>query len=368
MKIQASLLNRITLSVVPLKSAIKALFIYRVRYTPRRLWNLVKIISSMYASKILHKPIVWGYPPTLMVEPTNICNLKCPMCPSGNGDMKRPRGKLDLAHLKKLLDEVGPQILQIQFWNQGEPFINSAFLDCVRYAKQMGLMTMTSTNGHFIRSDEMAGEVVASGLDQIIFSMDGTNQQTYEKYRVGGNYQLVMETLERLSRAKDRLASKTPLIELQFLVFKHNQDEMEAIIKIAKKNKVNRLAFKTAQVYSADQARVFLPEDDRYKRYNVAEQSFVLKSKIPNWCKRLWLNPAINWDGTVSPCCFDKDAEFAFANLFENDNSFKMIWKNEKFMDFRRSVLRHRRDIEMCCNCTEGINQSYAQIIEITDR
>jgi len=209
----------ITMSVVPVRSAFQTFFIFRVRYTPRRIMNFILATVSMHLSRILRKPIVWGYPPILMVEPTNICNLKCPMCPSGNGDMKRAQGKMDLENFRKLMEDIGDYIYQVQFWNQGEPFINRVFLDFVKTAKEKGVMAMTSTNGHYIRTDETAEAIVRSGLDQIIFSMDGTNQETYEKYRVGGNYNLVLETLERLSRARHNLKSRTPLIELQFIVF-----------------------------------------------------------------------------------------------------------------------------------------------------
>lgn len=321
----------------------------------------------MNLSRLLKRPIVWGYPPILMVEPTNICNLKCPMCPSGNGEMRRPRGKLDLDNFKRLMDEIGHYIYQVQFWNQGEPFINQSLLEFIHYAKQKGLMTQTSTNGHFIRTDQMAELVVASGLDQIIFSMDGTNQETYEKYRVGGDFHLVLETLGRFSRAKKKMASKTPLIELQFLVFKHNQDELETIIKIAQKHEVNRLSFKTAQVYSADQGREFLPSDERFQRYQFDGDTFSLKSDLPNWCKRLWLNSTVNWDGSVSPCCFDKDAEYAFANIFENESTFKETWKNKKYLQFRKNVIKNRKGIEICSNCTEGLKEPYTRIIEVSD-
>jgi radical SAM protein with 4Fe4S-binding SPASM domain len=361
------LLNKVTMSVVPFKSAIRSLFILKVDYTPRRVWNYIKVFVSMHLSKLLRKQIVWGFPPLLMVEPTNICNLQCPMCPSGNGEMARARGKLDPQNFKKVMDDVGNYIYQVQFWNQGEPFINKSFLDMVRYAKTKGVMTQTSTNGHFIRTDAIAEEVVAAGLDQIIFSMDGTNQETYEKYRVGGNYNLVIETLGRLSKAKDKLKSRTPLIELQFLVFKHNQDEIDQLIQIAKKHKVNRIAFKSVQVYSAEQAQEFLPDDEHLTRYSYDGESYEMKSEMENWCRRLWMNSTINWDGSVSPCCFDKDADYAFGNIFDNGAAFNDIWRNQNYMNFRKKVMKNRKNIDMCSNCTEGMKQPYVRIVELDD-
>jgi MoaA/NifB/PqqE/SkfB family radical SAM enzyme len=289
------------------------------------------------------------------------------MCPSGNGEMKRDMGKLDLANFKTLLDEIGDYILQIQLWNQGEPFINKNFLEFVRYAKSKGVMTQTSTNGHFIRSDAEAEDVIQSGLDILIFSMDGTNQESYEKYRVGGNYRLVMDTLERLAAAKKKLNSKTPLIELQFLIFKHNQSEIDNIISISKKLALNRLSFKTAQVYSNEQAVAFLPENDRYNRYQKMDDDFVLKGDIKNWCKRLWLNPAINWDGSFSPCCFDKDADHAYGNVFNKKDSFQMLWRGNNARTFRKQILKDRKAIGMCTNCSEGLPQPYTNIVEISN-
>ncbi len=362
-----SFLDRLTLSFLPFKSAIRLLRASKVSYTPRRLLNFFKIWLSMNISKLSRKPVVWGYAPVLMVEPTNICNLKCPMCPSGNGDMARPKGKLDLDNFRRLMDDVGDYIFLVQFWNQGEPFINKSFIDFVKYAKSKGVMTQTSTNGHFVRDDEAADEVILSGLDQIIFSMDGTNQQTYEQYRVGGNYNLVLETLGRLSEAKKRHNSKTPFIELQFIVFKHNQNEIDEIIRLAKRFKVDHLSFKTAQVYSADQAEEFLPDDTDMRRYSFDGDHLQLKDDVPNWCKRLWMNSTVNWDGSVSPCCFDKDADHAFANIFTDGVSFRETWTNNKYMNFRRSVLKNRKAIDMCRNCTEGLKEPYARVVNLDE-
>ena len=360
--------DRLILSVVPLKSMVRSLFIFKVAHTPRRIFNVLKILFSMKLSRWLKKPVVWGIPPIVMVEPTNICNLKCPMCPSGNGDMARPRGRLDLQNFKKLMDDIGPYVYQIQFWNQGEPFLNKQFLDMVRYAKKYGVMTQTSTNGHFIRTLDEAKAVVQSGLDQIIFSLDGTNPETYAKYRVGGDFNVVMKGLENLARAKRELKSKRPLIELQFLVFKHNRDELAEIVNIARKNQVERVAFKTAQIYSAEQGFEYLPQDTDFTRYEFDGKEFKLKSELPNFCKRLWLNATVNWDGSVSPCCFDKDADYAMEFLFDKKAPFKKVFKNEKYMAFRRQILTDRKSIEMCRNCTEGLKEPYARIVEIQDK
>ena len=353
--------------VVPFKSLIRSLRIINVDITFKRILNLIIIYSSMFLSRIISKPIVWGYPPLLMVEPTNICNLKCPMCPSGNGTMKRAMGKLTVDNFRKIIDDVGPYILQVQLWPPGAPFINKSFLDFVRYANKKGIMTQTSTNGHFIRSDDEAELLIQSGLDLLIFSMDGTNQETYEKYRVGGNYHLVMDTLERITRAKEKLQSFTPLIELQFLVFKHNQDEIDHLISLGKRLNINRISFKTAQIYSAEQGEVFLPDDEAFNRYDHDGENYILKGEIKNWCRRLWLNPVVNWDGSVSPCCFDKDADYAFANIFEDGTSFKKIWKSKNFNLFRKRIMTNRKSIDMCTNCSEGLPDPYTKIVEVSD-
>jgi radical SAM protein with 4Fe4S-binding SPASM domain len=353
--------------ILPLKSFLRTAGTVNVRITGRRLFNLIRIYSSMYLSRILKRQIVWGYPPVLMVEPTNICNLKCPMCPSGNGEMKRSTGQLDLPSFRKVMDDIGDYLMQVQLWNQGEPFINKNFLEFVAYAKSKGVMTQTSTNGHFIKTDAQAEALVRSGLDVLIFSLDGTNAESYAKYRVGGNFNLVLEALERIARVKRDLGSRTPMVELQFLVFKHNQDEIEKIIGISKRFDLDRLSFKTAQVYSKEQAETFLPEDSRFNRYDRKGGAYKLKGNIPNWCKRLWLNPAVNWDGRISPCCFDKDADYAFGNLFENENAFSDIWTNDLYKKFRRQIMTDRKSVEMCTNCTEGLPEPYTRIIETRD-
>ena len=118
-----SFVDKITFSVVPFKSAMKALRLFEIDYTFKRIWNLVKIFSSMYASALTRRPFVWGLPPIVMIEPTNICNLKCPMCPAISGKRILAKGKLKIENYKKLLDEIGVYIFQVQLWNQGEPFV-----------------------------------------------------------------------------------------------------------------------------------------------------------------------------------------------------------------------------------------------------
>jgi len=301
----------------------------------------------------------------LMIEPTNICNLKCPMCPSGNGSMTRPRGRLDRTAYQRLIDAVGHRLLQIQLWNQGEPFIHPRLVDFIRYAKARGIMVITSTNGHFIRTDEAARELIQSGLDQLIFSLDGTNPETYTRYRVGGNFQRVMDALTRIARIRREMRSPTPIIELQFLVFRHNQHEIDALIQFAEAIGVDRISFKSAQVYTQPQAQAYLPDDPRFNRYETGTTDVRIKGRLPNWCKRLWLNPVVNWDGTLSPCCFDKDADWAMGNVFREEQTFSEVWRGQAFQRFRWHILHRRAGIPMCRNCTEGLPQPYAYIVNL---
>ncbi len=346
---------------IPVRLIKKMLSAYQYKITLKRIANAITVLWSIFLGQKFKSSKALGSPLLLMVEPTNICNLKCPMCPSGAGEMTRPKGKMDFALFKKAVDEIGDGLILIQFWNQGEPFINPSFLDMVTYAKSKGIPAMTSTNGHFIKSKEDAEAVVLSGLDEIIISVDGLDQDTYAAYRRGGNLQTVLNGIRYLSQAKKDLKSKHPLINLQFLIMKHNESQKMDMIETAKQLGADIIALKSAQVYNEEQAQSFLPDDDTFSRYRKSDQGYQLKGTLPDWCQFLWHGAVLNWDGDLTPCCFDKDAAYAWGNLTNQNTTFMEIWKSDKAKKFRASILNNRSQYEICRNCFEGMPQDYVQ-------
>lgn len=321
--------------------------------TWRRLWNAVKILSSFILSGISRRNIVWGVPPIVNIEPTNICNLRCPLCITGSKQMKRPYGRMDFAMFKKMIDQVADRIIYVTLYHQGEPYLHPSFNEFVAYAKQKGVYVTTSTNAHYF-DEAMADEVVRSGLDSMIISLDGVTQQSYAHYRRGGDLDKVLDGVRNLVAARKRLNSRTPYLFLQFLVMKHNEHEIPAIRSLASSLGVDRLLIKTTQVMTLEEAREWLPENERYRRYSVTADEFTVKRGGKGLCPRLWLTTLIDWDGQVVPCCFDKNGEWAMGDL-RRENNFLRIWQDEKYNSFRRQMLKDRNAIDICRNCNYGI-------------
>ncbi len=319
--------------------------------TWKRLWNALKILTSFLLSAILKKNIVWGVPPIVNIEPTNICNLKCPLCVTGCGDMERPRGMMNFETFRKVVDEVADKIIYITLYSQGEPYLNKEFNRFVRYAKDRGVYVNTSTNAHYF-DKQMAVSTVMSGLDSMIISLDGATQESYAHYRRNGDLETVKQGIRNLVDAKKQLKSKTPYLFAQFLVMKHNEHEIDEMKKLAKELEVDRLLIKTTQVMTLEEAREWLPENDKYRRYDVTEEGFSVK-KGKGACPRPWLTTLVDWDGLVVPCCFDKNGDHATGTIGEQ--GLLEIWGNGKYRGFRTRLLRNRDSIEMCRNCNFGI-------------
>jgi MoaA/NifB/PqqE/SkfB family radical SAM enzyme len=334
-------------------------------FTWRRLGNFLKVLGSMGITGVLGRPVVWGRPFMLMVEPTNFCNLKCPLCPSGNGEMTRPRGNMDLAAFKSLVDQGAGHVFMMMLWNQGEPYINKRFNEMVRYAHDNRIFTFTSTNGHFVRSDEAAREIVNSGLDEIVFSVDGVDQETYAKYRVGGQLERVFDGIRRLLRARTAAGACTPLVNLQFIVMRQNEGQVEAAEALARELGVDKFLIKTAQVYTQEEAGDFLPVESEFQRYEAASNGQLrVKGQPVSGCKVLWYSAMVNWDGRVAPCCFDKNVDHQMGALDENTD-LSRIWRGEAYMDFRRRVVKNRCGVEMCTNCSEGYRGMFSLVKEL---
>ncbi len=192
------------------------------KITPARFWNAAKVFGSFYVSRILKKPVHWGYPVSISFEPTTSCNLRCPECPSGLRDFSRPTGMLQKDFFRQTIDEIHQQLLYLIFYFQGEPYLNRDFLEMVKYASDKGLYTATSTNAHYL-TDDVARKTVESGLDRLIISIDGTTQDVYQQYRIGGKLDKVIEGAKNIVKWKKELNSKTPFVFFQFLVLKPNE-------------------------------------------------------------------------------------------------------------------------------------------------
>ena len=320
--------------------------------TPRRLWNASQVLSSYYVSRVSRKPVQWGMPISISFEPTTSCNLRCPECPSGLRSFTRDTGMLDEGFFKNTIDELSKDILYLIFYFQGEPYLNPKFLDMVKYASDKGIYTATSTNAHYL-NDENARRTVESGLDRLIISIDGTTQETYQAYRIGGSLDKVLEGTKNIIKWKKELNSKTPHTIFQFLVVKPNEHQIDDLKRMAKEYGVDEIGLKTAQIYDYKHGSELMPTINKYSRYKKQnDDTFIIKNKLLNHCWKLWHSCVITWDGLVVPCCFDKDASHQMGDL--KQQSFSELWHNKNYQQFRASLMKARSEIDICTNCTEG--------------
>lgn len=316
----------------------------------RKIANFLLIYLSYFLSK---KNIMFDgkfVPAFISVEPADFCQLGCPECPVGI-NLRRKGSVVDMEMYKRTVDEIKDKLLHIIFYFQGEPLLNKKLPEMIQYAHDSGIYTSTSTNGQALTS-EKARELVKSGLDKLIISMDGVTQEVYEKYRKGGKLEKALDAARHVNHWKKELKSLTPMLEIQFIVFGTNEHQITDIKKLAKTLNADRLALKTAQIYNFENGSELIPTTEKYSRYRkLPDGTYRIKNKLRNRCLRLWSGAVVNVNGDVLPCCFDKNATYKSGNL--NNSKFSEVMKGDALRNFRKSVLAERSQHEICRNCTE---------------
>ncbi|MGE5421194.1 MAG: radical SAM/SPASM domain-containing protein, partial [Chloroflexota bacterium] len=296
---------------------------------PSKYLNSLRSGYSFIISAVTHYPFISGMPPAIGIELTNHCNLKCPECPSGAGTMSRERGFMDYRLFRKTVSELKPYLYNANLYFQGEPMMHPAFFDFLGYAA--GTPTTVSTNGHFL-SQENCRRLAESRLSRLIISLDGLDQATYSSYRKNGNIEKVLQGIKDVSEAVRKASSKMK-VEVQVLVNRNNESQI-AEIKEFIISSGGRPVLKSMQIYEGSDYYGWMPADKKFSRYYLNDGNYLVRSSLPRRCLRLWFNPVVTWDGRVIPCCFDKDADHVMGNLA--DESFREIWRGEKFKDFRK--------------------------------
>jgi len=321
------------------------------KLSPRKIWNYLNIRSSYIISILRGNSFHRGMPTSLSIEPTTSCTLSCPECPSGLKQFTRPQGMMDLKDFKNIIHQLKGSLVYLLLYFQGEPLLNPDFFRMIDHAHRQRIYTATSTNAQQL-DDEYAHRIVESGLNRLIISMDGTDQEAYEKYRRGGELEKVGRGVRNVVGWKKKLSSSKPYIIIQFLVMKHNEHQIPEMKKLSRELGADKLELKSAQVYNFAEDTSIIPENVKYARYlRGADGKWVLKKPIRNRCFRMWSGAVISWDGRVVPCCFDKDAAHQLGKL--DQQPFKEIWQAESYHNLREQILSDRSSIDICRNCSE---------------
>lgn len=290
--------------------------------------------------KIFKNPKVITYPAVLTICPGNICNLHCSLCPTGQNDSGRDKGFLSLDLFKKIMDECGPYLWNLDLYNWGEPLLNKELFEMVKYAKSFKVNVSISTNlNHF--NDSICSDLVLSGLDHVIVSLDGASQESVSKYQVGNDFYKVVANIKRLANCKKDLNKKTPIITWRFLVNRYSENEIESAKRLSQEIgvdelKINKFRCDMGKELLFDNDEQFknvsswLPTNESLSYYDYTKKR---KKKIRN-CRWLWMQSSINWNGSVSPCCGVWHEKYDFGNI--RDDSFKMIWNSAKYREARK--------------------------------
>lgn len=279
----------------------------------------------------------------ITVEPTNRCNLRCPLCHTGNNYNKIKKGEMTIDQFKKIIEPIAHEISNIFLYNYGEPFLAKDIYKMIEYITRKNIFITIHTNALCIKREEFEKILInCSNIRMmIVFSIDGITQESYQSYRRGGNLKLAFDNLRWLTKLKKKHSLFNIKIVWQFLVMGTNEHEVEQLNQMGRELGVDMLRLKTVSVNKKNSLyKRFIPKDKKYRRI----WSNSTNSQSPCYFLDPG-NPVVLWNGDVVPCCNIKPNEYIMGNAFSD--KLTDIWYNEKYQKFSREAAQNKSHI---CN------------------
>jgi MoaA/NifB/PqqE/SkfB family radical SAM enzyme len=299
-------------------------------------------------------------PTAIRVEACSICQLRCPLCPSTTGENTATvgRGYLRFDDFKKLIDR-NPQIRKVELGNFGEVFLNKDLPKILEYSYTKGVTTTINEGANLNNAPDEALEALVKYQTAVVrCAIDGITQASYSTYRVGGDLKKVLRNIQKINLFKEKHHSTKPRLIFQFIVFGHNEHEMERAILLSKMLNMEiflKLNFSpnALAVQNQDRVRQLVGYADRAEF-----MERVGKHYHRFQCYELWNSPQVNWDGKLLGCSRNIWEIFA-DNVFQSD--LASCIDNER-MQYARKMLMGlvpaREDMH-CLRCS--VYKSMAQ-------
>ncbi len=316
--------------------------------TPRKLVNLLAAEWALRRGKTRLRSMPYIY----IIDPCNVCNLRCPLCPTGNQTADRPKKMMAFDCFTSIIDQARPYAIEVILHNWGESLLHPKIFDMIRYAQDANIGTSVSSHLNQV-SDEMIEKMIDSGLEHLTASIDGATQEVYEKYRVRGSLSSALSTLERLQHRKRVRRSHTPVVEWQFIVMRHNEHEIDAARAMAARLGVDRFRLLSVGLPFDDLENLalagqWMSDNPKYRGYHpdtMLARGYLYDEPCFYPYRAITINP----DGAVAPCCAISHTKWDFGSIREQ--SLREIWNGARYQSARSLFSDHPIDAPVTTVC-----------------
>ncbi len=329
----------------------------------RRLSRLLNFLAVYWATR--RKPeCLPCHPYAVQIEPTVLCNYDCPDCGGRQRCAASRGGMMDVDAYLAFIASLRGRAWLLDFTGQGESFLHPGIYTMIRAAVDAGFYTRVETNGSCL---DLAA-VETCGLHHIHLAVDGMTPASYSAYRRQGNFEVVCRNIEALAALRRKTGR--PHIEVRFLVFRHNEEEIEIAAHYfrglgipccfaapylphgfekadtyAKRQRLEISAASFARWSSTKPDYVIYEKDAASGNY----RHLALKNEFSGRCTAPWGGLNIRWNGEAIPCCHMLNEEASFGNVFEQ--GFADVWNGAAFRDFRRRAAADFSRLSLCAVC-----------------
>lgn len=275
------------------------------------------------------------------VEPTNNCNFNCSFCV--RKQMKRQIGYMDI----RLFDKICMQAEQygckgIRFLRWGEPLLHPNIIDMVKIAKDHNLLTHITTNGN-CWDEKRCCNLINSGLDSIIISLQGTTPEEYVHIR-NSDYDKIYNNILCLYNIRNSMNKYNPHIAISTTITDENELQINN--------------FKQKWENIVDHIGIGYTWFKRLKNKDGIEDLVNRSRELPHLfkCQEVMVKLSIDWDGTISPCCLDYDQQLSIGNVAKDD--LLDVWKSKDIISIRNLLSNKKQDMFVLCSTCE-LNYSF---------
>ncbi len=328
----------------------------------QRLYEIIQIVGGLVVNRgtkgygqflkssmsaLLKSGRAYGLPVHISIEPTNFCNLRCPVCETGAGIIKRPQGNMELDVYADILMEIQKYANTVFLYWMGEPFLNKNIYKMADMAKERDIWVDTCTNGELVRPISLA----LSGFSNVSFQFGGMSPATHAEYRVKGDWGRILHNLcDAHSIVKKHGITR---VSAGLIVMKHNEHEVERFVLFMSGYGIKTIELISPCVRTVEQAEKFLPENRKFWIYNEKELKagrLVPKVRPNNSCPWIYYSTVIAWDGMVYPCCRDVHGDYPMGNV--KDKGLAEIWNGPDYRAFRHRIATDQKNVSICNLCS----------------